>query len=413
MKVTRIETIETPTYPNLLWVQVHTDEGLTGLGETFFGPAAAAAYIHQTVAPYLLGQDPREVERHHHTLSQGTMHRSMGAETRGLSAIDIALWDLFGQSVGLPIYRCLGGPVRERIRIYNTCAGYGYNIHKRTNPGRRWADSWGMGEHQGPYEDLIKWQKEGRAGDLAKELLDMGITAMKIWPFDEFAFETKGQHITPWQIEKALVPFQQIRDAVGMKMEIAVELHSLWNLQSALRIAEALEPIRPLWYEDPILMDNPDALAAFAHSTRVPTTASETLTGRFAFRQLLEKDAVGIVMFDPVWVGGISEMRKVAALAEAYHRPVAPHDCTGPVAYAAGTHLCLATPNAMIQEGVRAFYHGWYEDVLTELPEIVDGYVAAPPGPGLGTRLQPDFTERPDMLVRASTAQDSGVVVQS
>ena len=128
MKVTRIETIETPTYPNLLWVQVHTDEGLIGLGETFFGPAAAAAYIHQTVAPYLIGQNPCEIERHHHALSQGTMHRSMGAETRGLSAIDIALWDLFGQSVGLPIYRCLGGPVRERIRIYNTCAGYGYNI---------------------------------------------------------------------------------------------------------------------------------------------------------------------------------------------------------------------------------------------------------------------------------------------
>ena len=128
------------------------DQGAVEVSSTHATPSED----DQTVAPYLLGQDPRETERHHHALSQGTMHRAMGAETRGLSAIDIALWDLFGQSVGLPIYRCLGGPVRERIRIYNTCAGYGYNIHKRTSPGRRWADSWGMGEHQGPYEDLIK-----------------------------------------------------------------------------------------------------------------------------------------------------------------------------------------------------------------------------------------------------------------
>jgi L-alanine-DL-glutamate epimerase-like enolase superfamily enzyme len=411
VKITRIETIETPTYPNLLWVQVHTDEGLIGLGETFFGPAATAGYIHQVAAPYLLGKDPREVERHHHTLGQGTMQRAMGAEGRGLSALDIALWDLFGQSVGLPIYRCLGGPVRDQIRIYNTCAGYGYNIHKRSNPGRRWADSWGMGDHEGPYEDLVKWQREGRAGELAQELLAMGITAMKIWPFDEFAAESNGQHITPWQLEKGLAPFRQIRETVGMQMEIAVELHSLWTLPSAIQIAEALEEIKPLWYEDPICMDNPDALAAFASSTRVPTTASETLTSTFAFRQLLERNAVGIVMFDPVWVGGITEARKVSALAAAYHRPVAPHDCTGPVAYAVGTHLCLGTPNAMIQEGVRAFYHGWYEDVLTELPTITKGYVAAPAGPGLGTALQPGFTERPDMLVRASSADGTAVPV--
>lgn len=402
MKVTRIDTIECATYPNLFWLQVHTDDGLVGLGETFFGPAPVAAYIHQTVAPYLLGQDPRAIEKHWRTLGAGTTHRSMGAEARGLSAVDIALWDLFGQSVGLPIYQCLGGPVRDRIRLYNTCAGYGYNIFKSAKPGSRYATSWGMGEHQGPYEDLVKWQNEDRAGDLAKELLEMGITAMKIWPFDQFADESNGQHITPTQIEHALKPFRQIRDAVGMQMEIAVELHSRWNLQSAIRIADALEEIRPMWYEDPIRMDNPDALAELASKTRVPITASETLTSRYAFRQLLEKNAVGIVMLDPGWVGGITEAKHVATLAEAYHRPVAPHDCTGPIAYAAGTHLCLATPNAMIQEGVRAYYHGWYEDVVTELPKAEAGYVAAPSGPGLGTRLQPDFLQREGVTVRTS-----------
>jgi galactonate dehydratase len=402
MKITRVETITSPTYPNMLWLQLHTDEGLVGLGETFFGPAAAEAYLHETVVGYLVGQDPRAIERHGQVLSARMTHRAMGAETRGLSAVDLALWDLYGQSVGLPVYMCLGGPVRERIRIYNTCAGVGYNIYTSAAPGSAFRTSWGIGDHQGDFEDLIKWQDEERAGELAESLLAMGITAMKIWPFDQFADETGGHHITPEQLEVGLKPFRQIREAVGMRMEIAVELHSRWGLQAAIRIAEALEEIKPLWYEDPIRMDNADALAEFASRTRVPVTASETLTSRYAFRELLEKKAVGIVMLDPGWVGGISEARRIAALAEAYHRPFAPHDCTGPVVYTAGTHLCLALPNAMIQEGVRAYYFGWYRDVLTELPDARDGTVAAPPGPGLGTRLLPDFTSRPDVVVRAS-----------
>src|SRR5213076_3136913 len=114
-------TLQTPTYPNVLWLQLHTDEGLVGLGETFHGADAVAGYIHQAAAPYLLG-----------------------AEARGLSAIDVALWDLFGQSVGLPIYRLLGGPVRDRIRLYNTCAGYGYNIYRAHQPCGAFSESWGI-----------------------------------------------------------------------------------------------------------------------------------------------------------------------------------------------------------------------------------------------------------------------------
>jgi L-alanine-DL-glutamate epimerase-like enolase superfamily enzyme len=261
-----------------------------------------------------------------------------------------------------------------------------------------------MGDQQGPYEDLVKWQNEDRAGELARELLRDGITAMKIWPFDQFADETGGQHVEPRQIEQGLRPFRQIREAVGMEMEIAVELHSRWNLPAVLRIVEALDELRPMWYEDPIRMDNADALAELAAKTRVPITASETLTSRYSFRELLERRAVGIVMLDPGWVGGLSEARRIAALAEAYHRPVAPHDCTGPVVYTAGTHFCLATPNAMIQEGVRAYYHGWYREILTELPRVEMGYVAAPAGPGLGTRLQDGFASRPGVTVRASAA---------
>jgi L-alanine-DL-glutamate epimerase-like enolase superfamily enzyme len=403
MHITRIETIQTPNYPNVLWLQLHTDEGLIGLGETFHGAEAAAAWIHETAAPYLVGKDPRDVTRHVYALSQGMAFRSIGAEARGLSAVDVALWDLLGQSVNLPIYRLLGGPVRDSIRIYNTCAGYGYNVYKAHKPGGTFKESWGIGEHEGPYEDLLKWQERDQAAQLARELLDMGITAMKIWPFDQFADATNGQHITPRQIEEGLKPFRQIREAVGLQMEIAVELHSRWNLQCAIRIAEALEEIQPMWYEDPIKMDNPEALAQFARSTRVPTTASETMTNRAAFRQMLDHDAIGIVMFDTGWVGGISEGHAIARMAETYHRPFAPHDCTGPVTYTAGTHLCQSLPNAMVQEGVRAYYGGgWYQDVVTALPRVENGFVSPPDAPGLGIRLQPDFLQRPDVHRRST-----------
>ncbi len=137
----------------------------------------------------------------------------------------------------------------------------------------------------------------------------------------------------------------------------------------------------------------------------MPTTASETLTNRAAFRQMLDHDAIGIVMFDTGWVGGISEGHAIAKMAETYHRPFAPHDCTGPVTYIAGTHLCQALPNAMIQEGVRAYYleDGWYQDVVTTLPVVDHGFVSAPDGPGLGTRLRPEFLTRGDVEVVVRT----------
>ncbi len=135
-------------------------------------------------------------------------------------------------------------------------------------------------------------------------------------------------------------------------------------------------------------------------STHVPICASETLSTRSAFRELLERDAAGIVMLDLSWVGGISEARKIATMAETYHLPVAPHDCTGPVVLIASVHVSLNAPNALVQESVRAFYTGWYQELVTELPEIRNGYVHPMTGPGLGTRLQPGILERKDATIR-------------
>ena len=399
MKITCLETIQLDEFPNLVWLQLHTDEGITGLGETFLGAQATAAYLHETAAPLLLGQDPLRIDAHSHKLMNGYLgFASSGAEVRGASAVDIALWDIFGQAMNQPIHQMLGGLSRDKIRTYNTCAGYRY---VRGGAGQR-TDNWGLNSaaEQGPYEDLDAFLN--RADELAHSLLEQGITGMKIWPFDFAAERSGGLYISPQELDTALEPFRKIRNAVGDKMDIMVEMHSLWNLPAAKRILQELEPFKPFWYEDPIKMHNFDALAELAASTRVPVCASETIAGRPAFRELMAKHATGIVMLDLSWVGGISEAKKVATMAESHHLPVAPHDCTGPVVLIASLHLSLNAPNALIQESVRAFYTGWYKELVTELPRIENGYVYPMSGPGLGTQLLPDVIKRQDATVRRS-----------
>lgn len=398
MKITAIETIWLEEFSNLLWVQVHTDEGLVGLGETFFGPRAVAAYIHESAAPRLLGQDPLLIDKHSRTLIHDHYlgFAGSGAEMRGASAIDIALWDIFGQATGRPIHQLLGGLSREKVRTYNTCAGYRYVRSAKGQDTR----NWGLGGSEGPYEDLDAFLN--RADELARSLLEQGITGMKIWPFDYAAEKWLGAYITPQELATALEPFARIRDAVGDRMDIMVEFHSLWNLTTAKRLFAALEDFDPFWFEDPIKMNNFDALADLAASTRVPVTASETVATRPMFREMMAKGAVGIVMLDLSWVGGISEAKKIATMAEAHHLPIAPHDCTGPVVYAASCHLSLNAPNTLVQESVRAFYTGWYKELVTELPRMEEGFILPMQGAGLGTRLLPEVTRRQDAQIQRS-----------
>ncbi len=402
MQVVQVDTLRLGEFPNILFVLVHTDEGLVGLGETFFGAQAVEAYVHETAAPYLLGKDPLRIDRHASQLYGYLGYASSGAETRGNSAIDIALWDLFGKVANQPVYQLMGGKSRESIRTYNTCAGYRY---VREKP-RQEVGNWGLPETEpeGPYEDLDAFLH--RPGDLAEDLLSQGITGMKIWPFDPHAEESDGHHITEKGLHIALEPFRRIREAVGERMDVMVEFHSLWDLPTAERIARALEEFEPYWFEDPLKADDLDTLAQFARSTPVPVTASETLSGRSAFRELMEKGAARIVMLDVSWCGGIGEAKKIATMAEARHLPVAPHDCTGPVVFTASTHLSVNLPNALVQESVRAYYTGWYKELVTALPSVADGHLKPPEGPGLGTDLLPGLRERPDAHLRTSKLGD-------
>ena len=210
MKITALETVRLDEFPNVLWVRVHTDEGLVGLGETFFGARAVEAYLHESAAMTVLGRDPLAIERIGRDLTPYVGFAGTGVEARGRSAVDIALWDLFGKATGQPVYQLLGGLSRERIRTYNTCAGYRY-VRSRPDWG---TDDWGLeGEAEGPYEDLDAFLH--RADELAQSLLEQGITGMKIWPFDHAAVESDGYYISGRDLDRALEPFRKIRGAVG------------------------------------------------------------------------------------------------------------------------------------------------------------------------------------------------------
>lgn len=398
MRITAIETLRVDEWPNLIWVQIHTDAGVVGLGETYKGVLAVEAYIHETAAAALLGADPLRID-----LLDATLQRfqfapmGIGAEVRGNSALNIALWDLFGKVTGQPVYQLLGGRTHERIPVYNTCAG---PLYQRRQPQQSVANYGLPSGAADRYDDLFAFLN--RADELAEDLLAEGFTAMKIWPFDRYAEKSRGSAISAAELKQGLEPFEKIRARVGDRMEIMVEFHALWDLPTATMLAREIEPFKPYWYEDPILMNNVDALREYAVRTPVRVTASERIAGRSGFREILEKRAASVIMFDVGWNGGLSESKRIATMAEAYQLPVAPHDCTGPLLWMASAHLAMNVPNALNQECVRAFFTTWYPRILTELPAVRDGYLTLSDRPGLGTELRPELLKRSDLTVRRS-----------
>ena len=394
MTIKAIETLRLGEFPNLTWVIVEDADGVRGLGETYRGAAEVEAYIHETAAPKLLGLDAVGVDPVRPLLRPYVGHQAAGAEIRGNSAIDIAMWDLWGKRTGQPVWRLLGGRCRETIRTYYTCAGYRY---MRKTSGEN-TGNWGLGANEGPYEDLEAFLTD--AGALAESLLDQGISAMKIWPFDPYAETSGGMAITPAEMKEGCEPFRKIREKVGDHMQVMLEMHSLWALPPAVDIARAVAPFNVFWIEDPIAMNGLQALADLRRHVPMNVTASETLATRQQFRDLMANHAADIIMLDIGWCGGLSEAKAIAGMAEAWALPVAPHDCTGPIVFAASCHLSLNAPNALIQESVRALYTGWYTEVVDKLPIIENGMIAPPEGPGLGLDLLQGLPERQDAVHR-------------
>lgn len=364
MKIKRVETVywksrdDAPFWPHWTWVKIETDAGVSGIGETYPRGANEAAAVHN-VANRLIGSDPRDIERIWADLYHAFDYQvAGGAEMRALSAIDLALWDLLGRSLNAPVYRLLGGRSNARVRLYNTCFPYKY--------------------------DFLKEPEK-----IMRELIETrGIRAIKVWPFDGAARRSARQYITQEQIDEALKPVRVLRDAFGNSIEIAVEFHSNWNLPSAIRIARALEPYKPMWLEDLLMPGNPDQYRELAQATSLPLTIGERMGGKLAFGQLLESRAAKFVMFDVTWCGGLTEARKIAAMADAYQLPVAPHTAGGPLLFYASTHLTTAAPNVWIQESCQRFYERDWPLMLENPIAPSEGSIAAPEGPGFGMEIQ-------------------------
>ena len=372
MRITAIESLHWAEFPRLLVVRVHTDTGLTGLGETVDKIPGARAALHGTLAPLLLGQEALDIEGLWRFAMDNLMyHGYAGAETRALSALELALWDILGKQYGAPLCHLLGGKTRDEIPTYNTCIGFG------------------------DWPDYEAWHED--AGALARSLLDDGIAAMKIWPFDRFSEESFGQRISTAQIEAGLKPIRQIRDAVGKEMEIGIECHFRWNRVSMERIARALEPYEILFLEDALPAIYPAEIKALGEKTRIPLIGSELLMTRWQLREWLVEGVTPIVMTDPVWNGGVAETRKIAALAETFGVPLVLHNVAGPICHAACMHLGAHIPNLFYVESVRAFYRSYFGIISDFTPQIREGKLDVPMGPGLGIRLRDEMLLRPDL----------------
>lgn len=381
MTITGVETVywktrgDAPFWPHWTWVKIQTDAGVFGIGETYPRNPVEVAAVH-AAASALMGRDPRDIER-----IWADLYRTFdfqvagGAEMRALSAIDLALWDLLGKSVGAPVYRLIGGRANPRVRMYNTCFPYKYDFNK---------------EPERIMQELIETR---------------GIRAIKIWPFDGAAARSANQSITWKEVDAAMVPVKRLREKFGREIEIAIEFHAQWNLPSAIRIAKALEPLEPMWLEDMMMPGNFGQYHELAAATRLPLIAGERMAGKMQFEALFESRTVKYAMFDVTWCGGLTEARKIAAMADAMELPMAPHTAGGPLLFYASTHLSTAEPNVWIQESCQRFYeHDW--PLMLENPIAPkDGFIEIGEEPGFGMRIKPAAWNHP-----ASIHQVSGKV---
>ena len=305
MKITSIKTLQMKRLPRVLWIILETDEGITGLGETITKPGVSRRMVHEVCSKFLLGKNPLDIEWHWNNMFRAfSSHGYAGADMRAVSGIDIALWDILGKYSGLPLYRLLGGACRDRIKIYNT---------------------WSLSDRNMLYKD---------AGSYAETLLSQGIDILKFSPLDEFSSPPfLGHYVSFDDLAKGhyVKIFNSIHKAVGDKLQVAIDMHGRYDAPTAIDIIHFLEPYNIRWIEDPVSCDNEEALAEVKANSKFRIAAGERLYTRFAFRRILEKRAVDLVIADLCWTGGITETKKIANMTETYELPFANHSYGGPV----------------------------------------------------------------------------------
>lgn len=399
MKISEIRTYRLDEFPAMLFLELQTDSGIVGISENCIGAVTIEAFIHESIAPRLLGQDPTNISLINEKLRNDFIgYSGSSISVRAHSSIDIALWDIFGKTLELPVYRALGGPVRESIETYNTCAGPGY-ARVSSNIERDRASQ--LGTNLGDsFEDLNMFLYD--QSRLVNELGEMGFRALKVWPFDQAAVDSGGRFIEPEALAAGVQVIKNIRAAAGSEFKIMLEMHSLWSTSVALNIINATKEFDIYWYEDAIRIESSEALQQLRAKTDADLTFGETIGTKFEYQKLLDLKVIDHLMVDPLWAGGISESRKIIDLAHTYGILVSPHDCTGPIGLTAGFNLSLTNPNIEYQEFVRAYYFGWYQEIVDGLPEFRDGKLYPNEEPGLGLKFKSNFFNRSDLRVMIS-----------
>ncbi|MBI2872442.1 MAG: mandelate racemase/muconate lactonizing enzyme family protein [Chloroflexi bacterium] len=362
MKITGLETFAVYTQHrnarrNWLLLKLLTDEGLVGLGE-----ASLMAHEEQLVGilgelaeEYLIGKNPLHTEVHWTRLYLDSGARGGKVMSTALSGIDMALWDLKGKALGLPVYELLGGPYHERLRVY---ANGWY-----TNPGT-------------PEQNARE----------AKQVVAKGYTAMKFDPFGQDNFYI----ISPPEAQLAEDRVAAVREAVGPNVDILVEAHAKFNVYTAIHLGQRLEKYRPFWYEEPVSPENISELVQVRRRVNIPIATGERLFLKFPFFEVVKAEAADILQPDIGNAGGITELKKIAAIAEAQHILMAPHNVLSPIGTVASFHLDATLPNWLIQEYHAEFYEPMYFQIVDGLPRQKNGYVELPKGPGLGITLNED-----------------------
>ena len=341
IRITRLETMLVK--PRWLFLKIHTDAGLVGWGEPIVeGRAKTCATAIEELGEYLIGKDPRDIVHHWQAMYRHAFYRGGPVLTSAISGVDMALWDIKGKALGVPVYELLGGPTRSKIQVY-AHAGDAESIKERKSQGFRMFKS---GVHNSKKS---------------------GIIASKAF------------------IDEAVAKFASLREAGGDEVGIGIDFHGAISPQNAKLLIRELEPFQPLFIEEPVQCQNVDSMAEIARGTHLPIATGERVFTKWGFRRILEEQAASILQPDLCHAGGITEVRLIAGMAEAYYAAIAPHNPLGPISLAAGLQLAASIPNFLCQEQVHLG-----EGYLKKPFEVHDGFIATPTAPGLGIEIDED-----------------------
>jgi L-alanine-DL-glutamate epimerase-like enolase superfamily enzyme len=376
MKISSIKTAATRGHGMHLWVKVETDAGITGLGECVHGGMQAIAII-EYLAPKLVGRDPFAIDaifeemRRSHVFDGGTG----GALITALTGIELALWDLKGKALNTPLYELMGGKFRDKIWVYADC---------EIDPGMDF--------------DQIK--------RVVDEVLERGFTALKV-DIDIGAFSARrgnqtftvvkdrfNYHAGQVEHERMVELVDMVTSAAGKNVSVAVDIHTRLDTSSAIRVVQDLAPYQLLWIEEPVPPENIDAMREVKSHSKNPICAGENLYLRHGLRQLIEKQAVDIIMPDLPKCGGLSEGRKSANMAELYYMGFAPHNVSSPIGTLASAHVCASVPNFIVLE-FHWLHRDYWTTIIQEKTNIIqDGYITMSDRPGIGVELDEEVARQ-------------------